>query len=201
MLYHSNLQEWGQDHRLRKFVIKVFRGKARFRQSMLSCDNSYNSLLMIHLAYYKWHFSYFYIPPHDSGGVLLWFHAERPCVCPPVSRTWTSVFPSVFRFRMITWVNINVFSPNLVCALILWRSDLGLLMANFVQFLRSYLPETCPYFRFRMITWINVNGFSPNLVCALILWRSGLGLLMGKICQILTELSAQDTSIFLFSGR
>ena len=48
----------------------------------------------------------FYTPPHDSGGVL-WFHAGRPCVR-----------PSVFSFRMITWVNINGFSPNLVCALI-----------------------------------------------------------------------------------
>ena len=28
-----------------------------------------------------------------------------------------------FRFRMITLVNINGFSPNLVCALILWRSE------------------------------------------------------------------------------
>ena len=29
--------------------------------------------------------SYFYTPPHDSGGVL-WFHVGRPCVCPPVIR-------------------------------------------------------------------------------------------------------------------
>ena len=43
-----------------------------------------------------------------------------------------------------------------------------------------------------------MNGFSPNLVCALILWRSGFGLLMGNFRQILTELSAQDTPIFLF---
>ena len=42
---------------------------------------------------------------------------------------------SVFHFRMITWVNINGFSPNLVCALILWRSGLGLLMGKFHQFL------------------------------------------------------------------
>ena len=33
-----------------------------------------------------------------------------------------------FHFCMITFVNINGFSPNLVCALILWRSALGLLM-------------------------------------------------------------------------
>ena len=105
----------------------------------------------------------------------------------------SSVCLSVFRFQMITWVNINGFSPNLVCALILWRSGLGLLMGKF-----CYLPETHPFFLFRMITWVNVNGFSPNLVCALILWRSGLGLLMCKFRQILMELSAQDTPVFTF---
>ena len=54
-----------------------------------------------------------------------------------VSR-WTSVVRpsarlSVFRFRMITWVNINGFSPNFLCALILWRSGWGLLMGKFRQ--------------------------------------------------------------------
>ena len=39
-----------------------------------------------------------------------------------------------FHFWMITLVNINEFSPNLVCALILWRSALGLLMTYFVYF-------------------------------------------------------------------
>ena len=43
------------------------------------------------------------------------------------------VRPSIFRFRMITRVNINGFSPNLVCALILWRSGLRLLMGKFHQ--------------------------------------------------------------------
>ena len=38
-------------------------------------------------------------------------------------------------FRMITWVNISGFSPNLVCALILWRSSFGLLMGKFHQIL------------------------------------------------------------------
>ena len=40
-----------------------------------------------------------------------------------------------FHFRMITLVNINGFSPNLVFALILWRSVLGLLIGKFRQFL------------------------------------------------------------------
>ena len=40
-----------------------------------------------------------------------------------------------FHFQTITWVNINGFSPNLVCALILSRSGLGCLWVNFYQFL------------------------------------------------------------------
>ena len=44
---------------------------------------------------------------------------------------------SFFHFWMITLVNINGFSPNLVCALILWRSALGFLMGKFGLFLTS----------------------------------------------------------------
>ena len=84
----------------------------------------------------------FYTPPHNSGGVL-WFHVGRLWVRPSVVR-----HPSVFRFRMITWVNINGFSPNLVCALILWRSDLGLLMGKFRQFLTELSARDTPIFSF-----------------------------------------------------
>ena len=72
-------------------------------------------------------FCLFYTPPLYSGGVL-WFRVGHLCVRPSVH---PSVRLSVFCFRMITWVNINWFSPNLVCALILWRIGLGLLMGNF----------------------------------------------------------------------
>ena len=71
----------------------------------------------------------FYTPPHDSGGVL-WLHVGHPCVCPSVRESY--VRPSArffFRFRIIL-VHINGFSPNLVCALMLWRSGLGLLMGG-----------------------------------------------------------------------
>ena len=37
---------------------------------------------------------------------------------------------------------MNGFSPNLVYALILWRSGLGLIMGNFVNILQNYLPAT-----------------------------------------------------------
>ena len=54
-------------------------------------------------------------------------------MCPSVH---TSVVrPSVFCFQMITCVNINGFSPNWVCALILWSSSLGLQIGKFRQIL------------------------------------------------------------------
>ena len=84
---------------------------------------------------------HFYTPPHNSGRVL-WFHVGRPWVRPLYVR------PSVFRFQMITWVNINGFSPNLVCALVLWRSGLGLLMGKFRQFLRELSARDTPIFSF-----------------------------------------------------
>ena len=52
---------------------------------------------------------YIYTPPHVSGRVL-WYHVGCPCVCPSVS-----YIRPTFRFWMITWVNFNGFSPNLVC--------------------------------------------------------------------------------------
>ena len=81
--------------------------------------------------------SHFYTTPQDSGRVL-WFQVGFPCVRPSVSRTSVSqsvVRPSVrFSFPDDNSVlNINGFSPNLVCALILWRSGLGLLMGKFRQ--------------------------------------------------------------------
>ena len=62
-----------------------------------------------------------------------------------------------FYFRTITLVNINEFSRNLVCALILWRSGLGLLMCKISEFWQSNLPATHPYFSFR-ISWVNLSG-------------------------------------------
>ena len=62
--------------------------------------------------------------------------------------------------------------PNLVCALILGRSGLGLLMGDFFQCLAELSAPDMSDFLFLD----DINGFSPNLVCALILYRYGLGL-------------------------
>ena len=53
-----------------------------------------------------------------------------------ISSIFDSYLPETcpyFCFQMITWVKMNRFAPNLVCALILWRSSLGLLMGRFCQ--------------------------------------------------------------------
>ena len=88
----------------------------------------------------------FYTLPHDSGEVL-WFHVGCPCVCPSVHPfvSHTSVRLSIFHFRMS---NISGFSPNLVCALILWRSGLGLLMGKFRQILTELSARDMPIFSF-----------------------------------------------------
>ena len=85
-----------------------------------------------------------------------------------------------FRFQMITSVNINGFSRNLVCALILRRSGFGLLMGKFNQCLTELSAFDTFIFLFQTITSVNINGFSQNLLCALILWRPALEVLMGK---------------------
>ena len=51
-----------------------------------------------------------------------------------------SVRLSVFHFQMITLVNINELSPNLVCDLILWRSGLELLMGKFYELCAGDMP-------------------------------------------------------------
>ena len=51
----------------------------------------------------------------------------------------------------ISGVNINRFSPNLVCALILWRSSLWLLILSVFD----YCTSIHLYFPIWMINWIN----------------------------------------------
>ena len=157
---------------------------------------SYKNFKCQHLSHFSTNFpSVCTIVAGYYGFTLVVRVSVCPSVCPSVRRT--SVRPSVFRFRMIhvTWVNINGFSPNLVCALIFWRSGLGLLIG---QILWRYLPETRPYFRFRTITWVNIKGFSPNLLYALTLRRSGLGLIMDKFRQFLRSYLPETRPCFRF---
>ena len=54
-----------------------------------------------------------------------------------------------FHFWMITLVNSNGFSPKLVCALILLRSALGLLMGKFCLFLTELCACNTSVFYFQ----------------------------------------------------
>ena len=66
--------------------------------------------------------------------------------------------PPYFHLRT-SWVNLNGFSPNLICALILWRSGLWLLMGKF----RQFLTEICP--------WHNNGGMLLFRVCLCFLFE------------------------------
>ena len=66
-------------------------------------------------------------------------------VCPSICHTSVHTY---FHFWTITSVNVNGFSPNLICALILWRSGLGLLMAIFRQFLTELSAHNMSDFLF-----------------------------------------------------
>ena len=53
-----------------------------------------------------------------------------------------SVLGPYFRFQLMTGVNVSGFSPNLVCALILWSSGFVLLIGKFSQILvRAICPQ------------------------------------------------------------
>ena len=71
-----------------------------------------------------------------DGQISSVFDSHLPETCP------------YFHFWTITLVNIDGFSPNLVCALILWRSALGLLMGKFYLFLTELSASNTSIFYF-----------------------------------------------------
>ena len=68
-----------------------------------------------------------------------------PSARPSVSRPSVRLY---FRFRTITCVNINGFSQNLVCTLILQTSGTGMLMGSFCQFLTDLSSRDTSVFSF-----------------------------------------------------
>ena len=86
---------------------------------------------------YQWIFTKLHV---CIGIVVTWFVTGKfRQVLTQLSACYTSVF-SFLDDNFL--VNINGFSPNLVYALILWRSALGLLMGKF----RLYLTVICPQY-------------------------------------------------------
>ena len=73
-----------------------------------------------------------------------------------------------FHFWTITLVNVNGFSPNLVCALIFWTFALGLLTGKFHQFLTAL--SVCEMimlgFIFSHFIPFNIQPKSPGPGCS-----------------------------------
>ena len=82
------------------------------------------------------------------GIVEIWFGIANGQISSIFCRSYLPETRPYFRFRTITWVNNKAFSPNLVCALILWRSGMGLLMGKFHQFLTELSARDTPIFSF-----------------------------------------------------
>ena len=90
-------------------------------------------LILVHSYFHM--YATFFIPCHTIVAGYYGFKLDvHVSVCLPVCL-------SIFCFWMITWVNIDGFSTNLVCALILWRSGLGLLMGKFHQIFMEISPR------------------------------------------------------------
>ena len=85
-------------------------------------------------------------------------HLSLCCLC-----------PSIFLFPDHNLSECQWISPNLVCALILWRSGLGLLMGKFRQFSTVVSASDTSDFSFRYSNFSKYQWIFTNLLCALIL--------------------------------
>ena len=107
-------------------------------------------------------------------------------VCPSISPTSVLFLcPSVFHFRMINCVNINGFSPNLVHALILWRSGLGLLMSKFCQILTKLSAQDMPIFSFPDDNLCKCQGILTKLGTCIDIKEIWFGNANGQISSIM----------------
>ena len=141
---------------------------------------------------------FFYTPPHDNGGyymVSCWL-SVCPSICLSIHHISIRLY---FRFRMITWVNISRFSPNFVCALLLWISGLALVMGRFLHFLTELSTCHISIFSFPGDNFSKYQWIFIKLAYVFILCWSALALLMGKFCQFLTFICLQHICI-LVSG-
>ena len=91
-----------------------------------------------------------------------WWLFTLLCVCIDIVEIWFGIFngqilsifdrvvcPRPIYICMITLVNINGFSPNLVCVLILWRSAFGLLMGKYHPFWTELSARNTSLFYFQ----------------------------------------------------
>ena len=97
-----------------------------------------------------------------------------------------------FHFWTITLVTIDVFPPNLVCALILWRSALGLLMGEFRLFLTELSARNTSVCYFQDNNLSKSQQIFTKFDMCIYIVEICFGIAHWHISSILTELSAQD---------
>ena len=98
-----------------------------------------------------------------------------------ISSNFHSYLPETyFRFR----VNVSGFSPNLVHALILWRSGLGLLMSKFRQILTELSARVI--FSFPDDNLSKPQGILPKLGTCIDIKENWFRIANGQISSILT---------------
>ena len=90
--------------------------------------------------------------PYDSGKYYGLILVLQLSVCHMSSHLLYLIIYQCFHFQTITWVNINRFSPNLVYAMLLWRSGFWLLLDKFNNFDKSYL-------------FVSPSVVHPSVVC------------------------------------
>ena len=82
---------------------------------------------------------------------------------------------------MKTWLNINGFSPNLVCALILSRSGLVLLMGKFCLILTELSARDMPIFSFLDDNLSKCQGILTKLSTCIDIKKVWFGIVNGQI--------------------
>ena len=117
---------------------------------------------------------------------------------------WLSVHPSVIHPSVFLFPEDNlsecqwIFTKLSKCALILWRSGLGLLMGKFHQFLTKNLARDGSIFSFPDDNFSKYQWIFTKLDVCIDIEEICFGMLIGKICPFLTESSARDMSVFSF---
>ena len=105
---------------------------------------------------------------------------------------------SYFHFRAITRVNVSGLSPNSLCALILWRSGLGLLMGKFRLFLTELYSCDMSVFSFPDNNFSKYQWIFTKLGVCFNFVETWFGISDGKILSIFDELSASNTVIIFY---
>ena len=113
-------------------------------------------------------------------------------------QSYLSVTHPNFHFWKITSVNISGFSPNLVCALMLWRSALGLLMGKFCQFLKELSSWGWSIFSFPDVNFSKCQWIFTKLDISIDIVEVWFRIAKGKISSIFEGVTCpQHVQIFV----